>query len=93
MYNTTNPNKPNMFTNFFRSNNTVHQHETRQADDLLVPNAKKVARIHSIRVHGSHVWNSIPPAIKKCTSLDTFKKHYKNYLLEKNLNIIVEHSS
>ena len=86
------PSQPSMFANFFRSNDTVHHHETRQAGDLHVPSAKKVARIHSVRIHGGHVWNSIPPAIRNSTSLDTFKKHYKTHLLEKISSIIVDHS-
>ena len=82
MYQCINDNIPEVFDNFFQRNNSVHGHNTRQADDLQVPYARLDIRKSCLKVHGANLWNNIPILVKQSASLDIFKQQLRNYLIE-----------
>ena len=43
----------------------------------------------SVRSFGPKIWNSLPPHIKSCESLETFKKVIKNW---DGITVTVEHA-
>ena len=53
---------------------SVHELNTRQANDFHVPFSRLQVRRFSIKIHGSEVWNSFPTYIKKSTYVMDFKK-------------------
>ena len=77
-----NDNIPEVFDNFFQMNNSVHGHNTRQADDLYVPYARLDIRKSCPKVHGVNLWNNIPIPVKQSPSLDVFKQQLRDYLIE-----------
>ena len=54
-------------------------HETHKKYDLFVHrrNATKYDN-HSLRVLGSHIWNTLQEEIKKLSSLNAFKNYIKS---------------
>ena len=80
--------EPNMFSTFYRCNNTIHEHETRTASDIHVIFAKTRARKFSIRVTGANLWNTLPDSIRKSPSIHVFKKRLKIHLLDLQSNLI-----
>ena len=89
MYNYINGILPTTFSEYFERNRNVHQCNTRQADDLRVPFARLNVREFSIKIHGAQVWNSLPQYIKSATSINDFKKKFRNFLIDKNIFIAV----
>ena len=79
MYQCINDNIPEVFDNFFQRNNSVHDHNTRQADDLHVPCAILEIRKSCLKVHGANLWNNIPVLVKQSPSLSIFKQRLRNY--------------
>ena len=82
MYQCINGNIPEVFDNFFQRNNSVHGHNTRQANDLHVPYARLDIRKSCLKVHGANLWNNIPVLVKQSPSLDIFKQRLRNYLID-----------
>ena len=69
------------FTNPFVKVNSIHTYNTRQADLLYVPGFRTKKRQFAFSIMGPHVWNSIPKSIRDLTSLFSFKRVYKELLL------------
>ena len=88
MFQVLNSEEPNMFSTFYRCNNTIHDHETRTASDIHVIFAKTRARKFSIRVTGANLWNAVPDSIRKAPSIHVFKKRLKIHLLDLQSNLI-----
>ena len=82
MYQCLHCNTPNVFNNFFQKNNTLHGHDTRQADHLHVPYARLDIRKFCFKIHGANTWNNIPIIIKQSPSLDVFKQRLRHHLIE-----------
>ena len=48
--------------------------------NLDIPKVNQVSfGNNSIRYFGSKIWNSLPPHIKSCANLETFKRVIKNW--------------
>ena len=58
-----------------------HNHNTRTRNFLLPIYSRLSSTQQSLQYQGPTVWNSIPNDIKECHSLQSFKKHYRSYLL------------
>ena len=82
MYQCINGNIPEVFDNFFQRNNSVHGHNTRQADDLHVPYARWHIRKSCLKVHGDNLWNNVSLLVKQSPSLAIFKQRLRNYLID-----------
>ena len=76
---------PEIFTNYFTFNTSIHQYSTRLHNSLHVPvcHSKFGSRHTSYR--GGKLWNNLPNNLKVNSSLDIFKKNLKIYLI-KNLS-------
>ena len=74
--------RPNCFEGSFRLNSSVHSKSLRRSDDILLPLVKKSICRQSIVFTGSKHWNEIPPDVKNCQSLHSFKINLKKYFIE-----------
>ena len=81
MYHCLNCITPQVFKDFFKKNNTLHDHDTRQSNDLHVPYARLNVRKFCFKIHGASTRNNIPILIKQSQSLDVFKKQLRHYLI------------
>ena len=61
--------------------NRTHLYNTRNRNDLIPSRARLTATLNSINVVGPNIWNSIPPEIQCLQTKNSFKYHYKKYLL------------
>ena len=69
---------PEIFIFLFQTNDDVHDYNTRQ---LHVPYGRLDVRRFSFKVHGAHVWNTIPDQIKNVQTIHTFKQVFHNYVI------------
>ena len=65
--------KTDIFNNFFKYNREVHLYDTRASNALHVPYGKTNVRKLSFKIHGAHIWNSIPHCIKTAETIYSFK--------------------
>ena len=72
---------PNIFKNFFIANQTVHQHNTRQNNNLHItqPNTNNGKR--TMKYHGATIWNALAGPLRKIESNKTFGSQLKRSLL------------
>jgi len=72
---------PPCFKDFFRINTNVHNHFTRNNNNMFNVFSKTNIRKKSLSVMGPVLWNSLPEHIKSLCSLPVFLKRYKLSLL------------
>ena len=72
-------NGPNIFD--FKNRNSVHPYNTRQVNDLVLPQPRNNLLLRSIFFSGIRFFNSLPVDIKVGTSDSVFKKRLKDYLM------------
>ena len=72
---------PTVFDGFFTPNSTVHSYPTRQSSDYHLENPRISLAQKSLKHNGPDIWNSLPPNLKQCTSLNIFKRELKNILI------------
>ena len=89
MYKNIDSDVPTLFSSFYQKHNSIHGHDTRKSDDLIVPKTRINLRKFSIRINGSLIWNTIPIAIRNSKSLVAFKKALKEFLLHKKTSVCV----
>ena len=75
--------------NYFelRNANVTHQYNLR--DRKIAMKNISFNSTHgekSIQCKGAKLWNGIPEEIRNSASLNIFKKHYKKYLIERDLD-------
>ena len=76
---------PAQFKDFFRPIPSIHSYNTRGAtrgDFFLVRKNTLQYGIRSISYNGVRIWNNIPSEIRNSTSVTSFRKKFKNSLLE-----------
>ena len=83
MYKYTQNQLPVVFHNIFNLNSNVHTYPTRRSSDYHLQNPRIILAQRSIRHHGPDIWNSLPPHLKRCSSLYSFKASFKKYLISK----------
>ena len=66
-----------LFNDFFQSNNTIHNHSTRQADHFHPPIFKSNLGIKSLRKTGAEIWNSVVKSGYENLSIGQTKKRVK----------------
>ena len=72
---------PTPLLNFFSSNLTVHQHNTRQVLDPHFSIIYNSIAEKSILHRGPRIWSNIPQPIKECETKNSFKKLLKRHFL------------
>ena len=55
---------------------------TRQQNNLFVPPTRTLTGEREMRVMGPKLWNDLPETVKGSSSLHSFKRNMKSYLLE-----------
>ena len=73
---------PVIFSQMFALNSEVHTHFTRQAGCFRPPTWHLEVRRRSICVQGPHLWNHLFNNFRIDCTVQTFKFHVKQYLLE-----------
>ena len=73
---------PDVFSGYFCTNSSIHEHFTRTSKRLHISYARTNIMKSQIRICGPTLWNSIDPAlVDSCTSWRGFKCRYKKILL------------
>ena len=65
----------------------THGHSTHGSHNLMPAQSRLTVTSNSIHVIGPKIFNSIPIEIKTKPSLNSFKYHYKQYLLSQYTNL------
>jgi hypothetical protein len=77
---------PQVCSDLFTSNEEIHEYNTRQKTLLHVPVCNTVAHKRTVRFMGVKLWNGLSSAqIDLQSSIFTFKKHLKKYLMENSI--------
>ena len=74
---------PTHLSNYFIINNVLHDHYTRQSDNLHMISHRTQAGANCIRLRGVTIWNAIEITIKSASSFFTFKNRFEYYLVTK----------
>ena len=80
MYQHTKGKSPDACLHMFVQNSSIHNHYTRQHQNLHIIRCRTKIKQFSIKYHGVKIWNNIPPLIKNY-SYQMFKNYFKLYLL------------
>ena len=80
---------PPIFDSFFTHNNEIHSHNTRQSLHMHVPLQTTVRNRQCLRNSGVSIYNYFVTRLIFDTSVSTFEKHVKTYLLENDLSGLV----
>ena len=75
-------NLPEVFENYFVTNNKIHQHNTRNASKLYKCYKRTNYVKHSLSNKGIDVWDALESKFKGTNSYNVFKKEMKQYLSE-----------
>ena len=79
-----------VFANNFYTNCEIHGRETRNADALYVPYGRLDIRRSSIKIHGSDLWNTLPPYVQNSDSSNVLKIRLCNYLIDRKMSMWYE---
>jgi len=69
---------PNVINRLFIQGSQVHAHNTRIKNNFIVRND---VSHDSISFYGPSLWNKLPLSLQNCSSVTSFNKQYKKYLL------------
>ena len=72
---------PEIFSNYFRENQCIHYHNTRQSGNIHIPSTGVNNR--SIKHRGAKQWNSIPKEFRQIGNIKAFARAVKNSLISK----------
>ena len=79
-----------VFATYFYTNCDIHGKETRNADALYVTYGRLDIRRSSIKIHGSDLWNTLPPYVQNSDSSNVFKLRLRNYLIDRKMSMWYE---
>ncbi len=79
-YNCTND-LPDVFKTYFVTNSHVHQHYTRNSNNLHKVYTR--TRKHTVLIKGIDIWNNLSNELKNIKSYAVFRKRAKFYSLSK----------
>ena len=86
MYDFSSKKLPLALAQMFKTNNEVHDHDTRQASSFHISHARTKFTFDSVVCTGPRFWNSLDSGIISAVSISTFKHKLKSYLLSKYKN-------
>ena len=72
---------PRSFNNMFSLNLQAHEYNTRNKYDFRVYYGRTSFSRTIVKYKGPILWNNLPPEIRQCKSLNTFKNKLKSHLL------------
>ena len=73
---------PRKFENIFTINNQIHCYNTRHANSFRLPLCRTNIRQFSVFFQGRKFFNSLSPEISGSSSLTSFKKKLKAYIID-----------
>ena len=74
-------NLPPVFDDLFILNSSIHSYATRNANSFHIPIARTLFLQKRIPFNGPMLWSHLPPDIKHCSSLYSFKAKLRLFLL------------
>ena len=83
MFKYTKKSLPQNFSNWYMLNDSIHDYNTRSAQQLHSIYFKTALGQKSIRYRGQVLWNGLSNDIKNSASLQSFKRNFKKHLLLK----------
>ena len=81
MFKCMNNRAPSYLANMFQKRSQIHSYNTRNANNLNPPKCRTALAQQSFSYRGVAVWNSLPTEIRNLSSLNTFKRSMRNFLL------------
>ena len=81
MFQLSNNELPDVFLHMFRRNRAIHDYPTRQRDAYHLPRTRTLFAKRTIMFTGPRYWNDLPEEISHCLSLFSFKRKFKEFLL------------
>jgi hypothetical protein len=75
---------PDVFSDYFTLNRSVHVHETRSQTDIHLDKASTAFGQRSVKYKGGFLWNNLPPDLKTIESSRKFKLSLKHLFYELN---------
>ena len=75
-------NLPEVFENYFVTNNQIHQHNTRNASKLHKSTNRTNYVKYTLLNKGIDVWNELEPEFKGIKNYYTFKKQIKQHIMK-----------
>ena len=86
-YKCINKEHPEKFHNYFVRRSTIHDHSTRQINDIDLPHIHAELGRSTTKYTGGSIWNDLDKDITDCKTLYTFKRRLaKHYKLKYNMN-------
>ena len=72
---------PPSHTYSFITNSSIHDHYTRQCNQIHIGHCRTSKRQMTVLFQGPKLWNSLPITIKSCPSINVFRRRIKALLL------------
>ena len=72
---------PPSHTYSFITNSSIHDHYTRQCNQIHIGHCRTSKRQMTVLFQGPKLWNSLPTTIKSCPSINVFRRRIKALLL------------
>ena len=66
--------------------NQIHQYPTRSRDNFTISNCNTILGNNNFFIRGSHLFNSLPQAIKRFNSISIFKNRVREHFFENYCN-------
>jgi hypothetical protein len=66
---------------YYIVNSDIHQYNTRQKNNLHIPNCRTSTKQNTISFQGPKLWNSLPMDVRSSPSIMIFKRKVRKYLL------------
>ena len=82
VYKQRNGQAPDAFRNYYIENMFVHQHNTRQAKNLHVPQQRNTYGHKSAKYRGAVWWNEMKSSVREAGTIKTFSKNVKTSILD-----------
>ena len=73
---------PNSFSNMFKYNVNIHDHNTRQSKCLHLPKTKYVLTQKFLSYYGVNLWNKYCVLVNTYCSIHNFKKEIKMLMID-----------
>ena len=65
-----------------------HPYATRNRDNPVTPFNRLTICRRSVSFSAPHIWSKLPQNVRNCTSLNTFKKEMKNFLISSYADVV-----
>ena len=74
---------PDIFNNYFTTNDYVHKYNTRQNMNLHKSQNKTMYGSKTTKQRGIQFWNEVPLSLRKVQGVKSFARQVKDYIIQK----------